>query len=62
VQELRLPVVPVRMQGMEKIFPRGSARIRRGHATVSFGAPLRFAPGTSTEEILEKTREAIVAL
>lgn len=62
VQELTLPVVPMRIQGMEEIFPRGSARIRRGHAVVSFGEPLRFGPGAPVEEILEKTKQAILAL
>lgn len=62
VQELRLPVVPVIIQGMERIFPRGTWKIRRGRAEVRFGKALRFAPSTSAEEVLRAVQNAIVAL
>jgi long-chain acyl-CoA synthetase len=40
---LRLPVVPVRLEGVERVLHRTSGRIRRGRVRVTFGAPLTLA-------------------
>jgi long-chain acyl-CoA synthetase len=61
VRELSVPVVPVRIVGMEKVMPRGTAWPRRGKVDVRFGKPLFF--GTETpEEIVERARRAVEEL
>ena len=50
---LRAPVVPVHIAGAYGILPKGRAlpvRHRGQHVTVTFGAPMRFAAGTSAHE------------
>ena len=39
---LELPVVPVRLDGVDRILPLGSQLIRPGRVRVAFGAPLRL--------------------
>jgi len=39
---LELPVVPVRLDGVDRILPMGSQMIRPGRVRVAFGAPLRL--------------------
>ncbi len=39
---LELPVVPVRLDGVDRILPLGSQVIRPGRVRVAFGAPLRL--------------------
>lgn len=48
-QELDIPVVPVKIRGLEKVFPRGAAWPRRGPVSVTFGEPLRFGLEPSNE-------------
>ena len=62
VQEFRVPVVPVRCKNLDKIFPRGSWRIQRGHAVIVFGDPLYFGPGADPAEIVRRVKESIEAL
>ena len=59
VRELGIPVVPVKIAGLERVFPRGTLWPRRGLVTVTFGEPLRFR-GESPGEIVEKARRAIL--
>lgn len=40
-----IPVVPVYLQGVRKILPKGSSRVRRASIGVFFGAALRPYPG-----------------
>ena len=61
VRELGIPVVPVKIAGLEKVFPRGALWPRRGRVTVTFGEPLRFK-GESPGEIVEKARKAVLEL
>ena len=61
VKELQVSIVPVRIIGMEKIYPRGTKFPKRGKCTVIFGKPLEFTteiPG----EIVEISRKAILNL
>ncbi|WP_298270855.1 AMP-binding protein, partial [Geobacter sp.] len=61
VRELGVPVVPVRIQGLERVFPRGAAWPRRGPVRVRFGKPLRF--GTeSPSEIVARAQRAVEEL
>ncbi len=39
---LGLPVVPVRLDGVDRILPTGATRVRPGTCSVSFGKPLRL--------------------
>ncbi|WP_298439144.1 AMP-binding protein [Geobacter sp.] len=61
VRELGVPVVPVRIQGLERVFPRGTAWPRRGPVRVRFGKPLYF--GTeSPSEIVARAQRAVEEL
>lgn len=61
VRELSVPVVPVRIVGMEKVMPRGAAWPVRGTVEVRFGTPLVFGRETP-DEIVERARRAVEAL
>ena len=61
VRELGIPVVPVKIEGLEKVFPRGALWPKRGRVTVTFGEPLRFR-GESPGEIVEKAQKAVLEL
>jgi long-chain acyl-CoA synthetase len=61
VKELCIPVVPIRICGMEKVFPRGARWPKRGKVTVIFGKPLYFTQ-ESPAEIVEIARAAIEGL
>lgn len=61
VKELGIPVVPIRISGMERVFPRGAVWPNRGRVTISFGEPLWFRQETPAE-IVEQTRRAVEKL
>lgn len=61
VKELKVPVVPVKISGMENIFPVGAAFPKRGKVTVRFGKPTVFRQ-ESPSEVIEKSRQAIINL
>lgn len=58
VKNLGMPVVPVKISGLEKVFPRGAGWPKKGTVKVSFGKPLHFTL-QSPAEIVEITRKAI---
>ena len=60
--ELGVPVVPVHVEGTGKVLPKGKGWPRRGHVQVTFGEPLRFAPGTSYVEATQALEAAVRAL
>lgn len=57
--ELDVPVVPVRIEGLERILPKGRTLPRRGRATITFGRPLRFEAGTSYNAATTEIEEAV---
>jgi len=61
VKELQVPVVPIKIQGMEKIYPRGAKLPKKGKCTVIFGKPIEFTTETPTE-IIEISRNAMLNL
>ena len=61
VKELQVPVVPIRIFGMEKIYPRGAKFPKKGKCTVIFGKPIEFTTETPSE-IIEISRNAILNL
>lgn len=61
VKELQVPVVPIRILGMEKVFPRGAIFPKKGKCGVIFGKPIEFTT-EAPSEIVEKSRKAILGL
>jgi long-chain acyl-CoA synthetase len=63
--ELNLPIVPVAIDGMYRIWPRGSARVHPAKVKVRFGEPIyaEAAPGVEREasyqEITARLKERI---
>jgi len=55
-------VVPVRIRGGEKVFPKGAKFPRPGRISVTFGAPMTIAPGEDAREFLGRIRDAVVRL
>jgi len=61
VKELRVPVVPIRILGMEKIYPRNLKIPKKGKCQVIFGKPIEFTTQTPSE-IVEISHKAILNL
>ncbi len=61
VKELKVPVVPIKVSGIENVFPRGAAFPKRGKVTIRFGKAIYFKQ-ESPSEIVEKSRQAIIDL
>jgi long-chain acyl-CoA synthetase len=61
VHELGVPVVPIRIFGMDKIMPPGVAWPRRGRVRVCFGKSLECS-GVSPTEIVERVSRAVEEL
>ena len=58
---LQVPVVPVRIDGIDRILPVGARWARPGHARVAFGAPLR-EDGDDYAGIARRIEETVRAL
>jgi long-chain acyl-CoA synthetase len=62
VKELGVPVVPIRIEGTQRILPPGQTSFpRRGEVTVTFGTPLYFR-FEEPAEIVARTRQAVAEL
>ena len=61
VRELAVPLVPIRITGMEKVLPRGAALPRRGKVTIRLGKPLVFR-GETPAEIVAAAQRAVESL
>jgi long-chain acyl-CoA synthetase len=61
VRDLGIPVVPVKIAGLERVFPRGAVWPKRGTVRVTFGSPLRFTR-ESPAEIVDLARSAVEKL
>ena len=59
--ELAIPVIPVRIDGLERVLPRGAHWPQRGRVVVTFGEPLRLA-GQAVDAIVEQSRDAVASL
>jgi 1-acyl-sn-glycerol-3-phosphate acyltransferase len=55
-------LVPVYLHNLNRILPRGEALPVPMLSRVTFGAPLRAAPGESKEAFLERARAAVLSL
>jgi len=61
-ENLRLPIVPMRLDGIWKM-KRGHRRLAHlGEVTVRIGAPVSFPPGTPADEIARKLESLVRAL
>lgn len=59
---LRVPVVPVKVEGLFEILPSGRRLLRPGPAAVRFGPPLSFPSTASYLEMTRRIEEAVRAL
>ena len=60
--ELRVPVVPIGVEGAHALLPKGRRRPRRGPVTVRFGPPLRPTSGDSHVEVASALAQAVAQL
>jgi long-chain acyl-CoA synthetase len=58
---LGVPIVPVRIEGVERLMPVGSSFVRPGRVRVAFGAPLRLR-GDDYSALAKQVEEAVRAL
>ncbi|HET6966071.1 MAG TPA: lysophospholipid acyltransferase family protein [Acidimicrobiales bacterium] len=56
------PIVPVHVEGTRRILAKGSSRFRPGRTQVTFGRPLRPAPGSDPRLLAADLEGAIAAL
>ena len=56
------PVVPVFIQGTNKVLPKGKNLPRPAHTTVVFGAPMRAHDGEDSKAFSKRIQEAVAAL
>ncbi|MDZ4183694.1 MAG: AMP-binding protein [Desulfuromonadales bacterium] len=61
VQELGIAVVPVRIDGLDKVLPRGARWPKPGKVIVTFGAPLDFQ-NEEPPGIVARSRQALLNL
>lgn len=61
VKELAVPVVPVAINGLERVLPRGASWPKRGRVVVSFGEPLHLERKTAAE-IISAAEHAVMGL
>ena len=60
--EKKVPVVPVYMEGLAAIRPKGSTSAGRGPVTVKIGSPIHFPEGTTVPEATHMMQKAMEAL
>ena len=61
-ENLRIPIVPIRMDGVWQMQREGRRLARIGEITIHIGTPLTFPPGVPAEMIAEELRKAVAAL
>ena len=60
--ERQVPVVPVYLDGLAAIRPKGSKAMQAGPVTVRIGAPMSFAPGTDPADATHSLYKALTRL
>jgi long-chain acyl-CoA synthetase len=58
---MRLPVVPIRLVGLDRVLHRNSSRLRPGPVEVRFGTPF-FLEGTSLRKLAKQVEDAVSSL
>jgi long-chain acyl-CoA synthetase len=61
-QNLRVPIVPVRLAGVWQMTRERRRLARMGEITIRIGAPITFAPGARPETIAIELEQAVAAL
>ncbi|HET6875549.1 MAG TPA: lysophospholipid acyltransferase family protein [Acidimicrobiales bacterium] len=61
-ERTRRPIIPVHVEGTRRILAKGSNKIRPGRTQITFGRPLRPAPGTDPRQLAVELENAIAAL
>jgi len=61
-ENLRIPIVPMRMDGVWQMKRQGRRLARIGEITVRIGAPVTFPPGTPAQEIAQSLESAVRSL
>jgi 1-acyl-sn-glycerol-3-phosphate acyltransferase len=56
------PIVPVHVEGTRQMLAKGSTRLRPGTTLVTFGRPLRAAPGEDPRVLAAQLEQAVAAL
>jgi long-chain acyl-CoA synthetase len=62
VNELKRPVIPMRIDGLFEVKQKGRKFARAGKIAVSIGTPMIFAPGRDPEEIAGELQNAVAQL
>jgi 1-acyl-sn-glycerol-3-phosphate acyltransferase len=57
-----VPVIPMYLEGLKEIRPKGSQEMTAGPVSVRVGAAIRFAPGTGVEEATRTLHRAVERL
>jgi long-chain acyl-CoA synthetase len=60
--ELRVPVVPIAVEGTHALLPKGRWQPRRGPVTVRFGQPLRFSLSDTPADAASQLAHEVAAL
>jgi long-chain acyl-CoA synthetase len=61
-RELGIPVVPIAMEGLQTVLPKGRTFPRRGPVRISIGEPLRVDPRESNVEAAARLENALRSL
>jgi long-chain acyl-CoA synthetase len=61
-ENLRIPIVPIRMDGVWQMKRQGRRLARKGEITLRIGAPLTFPAGTPAQEIARSLESAVRSL
>ena len=57
--ELDVPVVPVHLDGLDRVLPKGRSIPRPGPVSVSFGEPIRFERGTKFDVAAKRVESEV---
>jgi long-chain acyl-CoA synthetase len=58
---LRVPVVPIRLIGVDRVLPRGAKLVKRGPVEVRFGAPMELR-GDDFDDLARQVQAQVCAL
>jgi 1-acyl-sn-glycerol-3-phosphate acyltransferase len=61
-ERTRRPIIPIHVEGTRRILAKGSNKIRPGRTQVTFGRPLKPAPGADPRQLAVDLENAIAAL
>jgi long-chain acyl-CoA synthetase len=61
-ENLGLPCVPMRMDGVSRMKSEHRRLAHRGEITVRIGAPIRFSPGTDPQHIAKTLQDLVQSL